>query len=244
MKSPLKGLALSALLITPAVALSAPAAFTAGFTVDAVKVISMKKTDAATDLSLALDRLDDTRENRFTLLGAIIDLQNQIEASPSAQDLRDRLAPILDEFYSRAQESYIRDFELAAIREQIVNARLDRAIEALHERAIGAGWSREQLAEVTASWIARAEAFIDAPDPAAYRARVSAALDLAIQRSAGILESVREMRVQLLQLQLEAARQRMLSAVAQGQMSEVEFEALMAAQTARARAIYLNELQP
>ncbi|MEM8713412.1 MAG: hypothetical protein AAGG01_20905, partial [Planctomycetota bacterium] len=224
----------------PAAVLTLPAAFA----LDAVKVESATKANDATDLSLALHRLDESREDRFTLLGAILDLQQRIAASPSAQDLRDRLAPVLEDLYSRAQDSYIREFELAAIREQIVHMRLERAIEALHERAIGGGWSREQLAEVTASWMARADAFIDAPDPSAIRARVSAALDLAIQRSAGILESVREMRVELLRLQLEVAKQRMLSAVAQGQMSEPEFEEQLALHVARARAIYLSELQP
>lgn len=175
-------------------------------------------------------------------MGAIRDLQDQIAAMPDAAALRARFASILGDLHDRAQAAYIHELEIAMLRREIVDARIDRALAVLQQRAEAAGWSPAEVRAVAMAWIARADVFVDAPDPEAYRARIMATMEVAMKRAAGVLDDVRELRIELLRLQLQSATSRLDAALASGEISEHEYEELIAANIRRVRAIYMSEL--
>ena len=67
-------------------------------------------------------------------------------------------------------------------------------------------------------------------------------LEMAMLRAADVLNSVREMRIELLRLQLSSAISRLDVARANGQLSEQDHAELLAAQIRRVRHIQMIEL--
>lgn len=240
----MKVIALSLLAVLSPLASADSSAVVGSPAADSRPLIDLQLPNGFADtVSAQLDALDVAREDRVSLLQAIFELQSTIASLPSASDLRRRFEPILQDLYNRALSTYVYQEELANLRESYVNARVERALNYLQERAEGAGWSRDQYLEVASGWMARADAFVDAPDPVAYRARIKASLELAFERSDELLESVRQMRIQLLLLYIEASRSRVNEAVALGRISESDAWDVVGSVVRRARWIFLNELQ-
>ncbi|MEM8710214.1 MAG: hypothetical protein AAGG01_04625 [Planctomycetota bacterium] len=240
----MKVLALSLLVALSSVSSAAADSASVKQTADQSPVSVPKLPEGfSSTVSAQLDALDVARGDRVSFLQAIFELQNTIAGLPTASELRLRFEPILQHLYDRALSTYIYQEELADLRQAYVNARIDRALTYLEERAEGAGWTRAQYLEVSTSWLARADAFVDAPDPVAYRARIKASLELAFQRADELLESVRQMRIELLRLHVEASRSRVNQAVALGRISESDAWDVVGSVIERARWIFLNELQ-
>ena len=204
-------------------------------------VDGITSVDADLAVSKSLDGLDQKRESGGSLIDEIMALQQQLASMPTDAELRLRLQSILDELIARAKTTYLQEFDLAMARRQMVDARLDRAFLALQERAAGADWTIEQMRSVAMAWLARAEVFVDAPDPEAYRSRIMAAVELAILQASSIKQATSEMRLQLLQLQLEAATSRLAAAQQDGSISEADYDRLLQLAITRARVIYQSQ---
>ena len=175
-------------------------------------------------------------EGRLALSGAIRVLQEQINGLPTNDELRQRVMAALDHLASRSSVAYVGAHDLALLRHDLAAAKLDRAIRVLEARAEASGWTEQQFRAVAMGWLARADAFVDSPNPAAYRARTMSAIERALLTASGIAESVRAMRLQLLELQLQAAIMRLRLAREDGSVSAYDHDRLLAIYVARARA--------
>ncbi len=234
----IQALALSALSLVPA-ALAADTSGTDKF--EPVDGISASHGDATlTDSLLVIEKLN-ASSDRHTIADAILQLQKQLAAMPTTDELRLRLQAALDELLERAQNAYLDEFDLAMARRQVVDARLDRAFLALQDRAIGGAWTPEQMRSVAMGWLERADVFVDAPNPEDYRARVMAAMEYLLLTTTGVAETIREMRLELLRLQLQSAISRLDQAIANGTMTEEDHARLLKIYTIRTRVIYQSE---
>ena len=197
-----------------------------------------KAAPFADQVSEALIQLEVMQSLGLPLESSIENLREIVEALPTHQDLRARLARYVEDLNERARQAYITAAELSSLRRQFVAARLDRALAALEERAESGGWSPEELARVASQLIGRAEMFVDAPDPAAYRARVEAAIERAALGAAEAAQMMRSLRIELLLERLEMARQDLLRRIQEGYVDPADYAKLYAAYVASARAAY------
>ncbi len=190
-------------------------------------------------LSMQLSQIDEIYASGKPISAALGDLSALVASLPAHSALRARLMAYVADLEQRALAAYISAQEMSALRREFVAARLDRALDALRDRALAGGWSRPDVERVAIHLIGRAEMFVDAPDPAAYRARVMAAIESALLSTSDTVSMMRELRIQLLLGRLEIVEGELIALVKDGVISASEFDALYAHQVQRARQVYM-----
>lgn len=185
--------------------------------------------------SVALDVIDDLIDAGKPIDHALEELSAALADLPSASALRGRLQGYVDDLADAAGSTFLTNQHAAELRLKFVDARLDELMEKLEVRAKGGDWSEEQIQSVLDRWVARSNVFVDAPDPAAYRARYQAAVDKARSNATRVMGYVREMRLTLLRMRIEEAREFLLQRVADTGATRADFNRLMELVIRRAR---------
>jgi hypothetical protein len=96
-----------------------------------------------------------------------------LEPTPIEPDL----AVVIEAVIASARRGFMTYFEAAFVREQVIEARLDRVLRVLEQRAKSTGWNEDDHMAVVAQLVQRARVAIDYPDAEAARARLEAILD-------------------------------------------------------------------
>lgn len=190
------------------------------------------------DVSEALVRLDDAKTLGQPLTEPLGDLGVILAAQPGDVALRSRLMAHVEDLVERARGSFVSEVELAALRREFVAARLERALDALGDRALAGRWTREQYGDVAAAMIQRAEVFVDAPDPSGYRARVMAALERSMMRAVDARHAIETLRLELIGDRLQLLSEALDREVAEGRLGKDEAARIIDRQVLRAWTYY------
>lgn len=199
------------------------------------KAAQAKATKA--QVSETLNQIDDLVTFGFPIVSALDALQAQVDSFPGSSSLRARMTSYIDDLLERTGQTFIDAQDAANLRQRFVNARLDSALSRLERRARGGGWTAQQFTAVLSSWTARADVFVDAPDPQQYRARVMAAIATAAKDAKTVTDVMRDLQMMLLQVRLEEARQVLLRRVAASNVSRADYNRVHALLAKRAAFI-------
>lgn len=190
------------------------------------------------EVSSQLIQLDKLYDSGHSIESALGDIEELVADLPSDPELRARLKAHVQDLAEQARQSFVHAQEIAALRREFVAARLQRSLDALRDRALAGGWSREEAQAVAAELIGRAETFVDAPEPAAFRNRVNAALERAYLQASSTSQMLSLLRIEILEDRLGLLEQELMQMVKTGQMSLEDSQAAFERQVLRARLLY------
>lgn len=148
---------------------------------DVVDATPTPTSDTDVDLSLAnlIDmtrRADDVRA-QLEALRKQLGLTFATAADPGAEPTIGTLPTVFEAVIASARAGYMTLFEAAFLREQVIEARLERLLAALARRAKMGGWDEDVHRRVIDVLVQRARAAVDYPDAEAARARLQAILE-------------------------------------------------------------------
>ena len=151
-----------------------------------------------------------------------------------------RLFSHIESLSSSALEAFVVEQEVAALRREFVSARLFRALDAISDRAIAGGWTREMAQDVATEFVQRAETFVDAPDPIAYRDRVMAALERATMMASSTSQMLAILRQEILMDRLSLLESELQVMIKNGKISRKQHAESYRRQVLRARLFYIE----
>ncbi|MEM9380457.1 MAG: hypothetical protein AAGB93_10960 [Planctomycetota bacterium] len=150
----------------------------------------------------ALNQLDDLVALGRPVTGGICTLEETIGTLPVESVMRARMTRLIEDFRDRAARAFLGFQDVAVLRNEYVQARIDAAMDELHERAVLERWTREKYVVALEEWIDLSSVFADAPDPSAYRERFRQAIKPAIQNAKSIARLQRSMQACILEERL------------------------------------------
>ena len=178
----------------------------------------------ALDISESLQRLDRLAWDGQDLGPELKILAQAINGGATVESMRARFMAYVEELTQRTRQTFVDQRDVALLRQQFVSVQVDHALDLLAERARGGGWTAEQYESVVAGWVARARVFVDAPDPAAYRARLMAALQTAYENAANLAEIMTAFRLQIIDARLTAAQRTVTRRAKAGDATVVDYQ--------------------
>jgi len=130
------------------------------------------------DVSLA-NLLDLVGRHPGTIVEQLQYLRQQLGLAESADPapVVGTLPAVIDAVIASARAGFMTYVEAAFVREQVIEARLDRVLDALERRATETGWDPALYAEVRAALVERARIAVGYPDAEAARARLERLLE-------------------------------------------------------------------
>ncbi|MEM9800009.1 MAG: hypothetical protein AAGA20_06755 [Planctomycetota bacterium] len=179
-------------------------------------------------ISVTFDRIDDLVQFGQAP-GALVDeLSSLLEQLPATESLRARLKGHVDDFAARAARTYVGQSDVAVLRTEFVLARIDSFMDDLKRRSIGGGWSAEEFQNVVEGWTQRGRVFVDAPDPAALRARFSQAVQTAVDGSRTFAQAHARVAAIIANERARYAKGVLEARLANGTADKSDYERLMA----------------
>ncbi len=191
-------------------------------------------------VSTKLVQLDLRSHSEESVDETLTTLEDLIDELPSDPELRTRLLSHLEDLHSSALEVYVIEQELAALRREFVAARLFRALDALSDRAVAGGWSRETTRMVATEFLQRSETFVDAPDPMDFRNRVIGALERSSMMATTTSQMLAILRREILMDRLALLRFELQAMLNTGEISFQQYSESYQRQVLRARLVYIE----
>lgn len=242
------GALLASLTLFPAAAIAAPQVSAGRVSAGRVSVPqSSAGIDALIDATLLdLDVIVARKQAALGQLVLLSDLLDQSTAAdmpsfPSAAAIRVRLQAHLDALIERARFTFVSALEVSFLREQFIEARLDRALYLLMVRARTTGWSHEAYDEVVAQLVARARVAVGHPDVEMYRVRLQSALEEAramathSAQRAGLARALSSLHLELIRSRLMRAYQYVTQRARFGKVSREDTMRILELLVLRAR---------
>jgi hypothetical protein len=169
--------------LIPVFVLAAPSLVASGRTEDkspSAPIFTVSYVTADGEIDTSLQNLSDLVGDADAVVGQLEYLKSQlckpapgsIEPTPIDPDL----AAVIEAVIESARKGFMTHFEAAFVREQVIEARLNRVLRVLELRAKSTGWDEDVHCAVIAQLRARAEAAVQYPDAGAARARLEAIL--------------------------------------------------------------------
>lgn len=224
------------------VPLSAPVAAQDSVVAEPVVASEPEPFDPSEEVRESLERLDHLVQLGQDLEAELVSLKVIVSVDPAPAQLRARLVRYVDELIERARRAWVDERDLAELRRKFAEARVDRALDHLEDRARAGGWTAAQFERVLADWIARGRAYVDAPDPEAFRVRLVAALERASAGARTWADIVSVLRGELLDHRIEDALALLRQRVADGSMTDDDLARVVKLIAAR-RAFASGEVQ-
>ena len=173
-----------------------------------------------------------------------LDLRSHSEESvdETLTTLEDLIEEVLELITDRYVDEDVIDSEtlsVGAIR-GIVAARLVRALDALSDRAVAGGWSRETTRMVATEFLQRSETFVDAPDPMDFRNRVIGALERSSMMATTTSQMLAILRREILMDRLALLRFELQAMLNTGEISFQQYSESYQRQVLRARLVYIE----
>ncbi|MEM1452680.1 MAG: hypothetical protein AAF957_10560 [Planctomycetota bacterium] len=168
----------------------------------------------------ALDQIEDLVLFGLPVTGGICTFEDTVGTLPIESAMRARMSRLLEDFRARSERAFIGFQDVAALRTEYVQARIDDAMDDLYKRAVGGGWSRQEYADKVEEWVQRSRVFADAPDPADYRERFRQAIKQPIQDAKSVARLHQSMQANYMEKRVQWAID-----LAMARMAEASLEA-------------------
>ena len=228
---PAAAAALALILSSPGLALTAS-------TCDTIPSDPLAAHSADAMVSGYLDSLESLMDTDQTQAAALVkDLHAQCLRVKLPDSLKYDLAASSADLLRRMGEARVGSVDVELLRLEVVNARVSFGLKSMAKAAASNEWDDEEYHSAVMKWLGTTTIFNDAPDPSAYRARLTASLGLAMLQTTGTTAASQSLTVEMLRMRLAIAIRRYQLAYAQGQMTSVEFERLRRIAVIRVRRI-------
>jgi hypothetical protein len=164
-------------LVAPSLVASAPAQGSS----HRAQIFTVTTVTADGEIDTSLQNLSDLVGDNDAVIGQLEFLRAQLtKPGPDRVEptpLEPNLAAVIEAVIASARMGFMTHVEAAFVREQVIEARLDRVLRVLEQRAKAGGWDQTAYNAVVAQLVARARAAVGYPDAEAARARLQAILD-------------------------------------------------------------------
>lgn len=170
-------------------------------------------------------------------LALIEDLRAQCLRIDLPGSLKSDLIAASEGLLERLGGAHLEWADLELLRLEIVNARISHGLQSMTQAAERNEWSQEELHSAVMKWLAVTTIFNDAPAHHGHRARVTAALELAMLQATGTAAAGYGLTVEMLRLRLASALRRYQLAFERGHLTAVELDRLSRIAIIRMRRI-------
>lgn len=155
---------------------------------------------------------------------------------PNACNLRKNLNRKVGDLAGRATSAFVRMEHLAELQEQVIDSRLDRAIQHLLDQVAKRGGTRELYYKIVRMLHERADV-VEHPDADEMRARLVASLDELYQRGFDSVQALKEWRVFFIQAKLYRAKALLAKHASRMELTRYDYAQVRYLWNQRARAV-------
>lgn len=231
-------LAAATTALGPVDSLSAGGSRSTNPAVQARPIATLAGVDAIT--STYLEQVESLISRRVSPASTLLHLQKHLEDAPMSTALRSDMTRSVGYLAGQARTSHLTVADAQLLRLELVDARIQQGALELQSSAARLEWSPSQLYHAVMNWLLNTPVFNDAPDPQSYRLRMAAALELAMLQHTGTTAMGTGLTEELLRQRLATAIRRLDASLAQGTVTQTDYDRFKESAVARTRQIILQ----
>jgi hypothetical protein len=190
--------------------------------------------------STYLDQVESLIARRLSPASTLLHLQKHLDDAPMSPALRNDMTRSVAYLAQQTNTSHLTVEDAQLLRLELVDARIQQGVLELQRNAIRLEWSPSQLYHAVMNWLLNTPVFNDAPSPQNYRLRTAAALELSMLQHTGTTAMGTGLTEELLRQRLATAIRRLDASLAQGTVTQTDYDRFKESAVARTRQIILQ----